>query len=402
MPELTESRAPSEPPSNPPRRRARIGWWVARATLALLLLLGIYLAIFPAGRGTMRAAKLLPELMSLGNLPSGEGVHHSEQMIDVGESMAYVNLYEPLAPPPIIPGSRGAMIIIAGVGDNRDNAQLINLESSIARSGVVVLSLITPALINYNLSPDDSSAVVAAFQFLEHRPEVNSRAIGMVGISAGGGLVSLGAADARIRDRVAYIALFGSYFDTAQLMANIGHRALQDAHGSYTKPWHPQDVPLYVLASTVADLLPAKDGKLIVEAFRDHTAIPPQTLASFSPAGVAIYHLLRGDEPDRVDANIAQLTPAMHARLDALSPQNSASNIHAHIYLLHDRQDEFVPYTESVNFGNWLDAHHRDYHLVLFDIFQHVEVQTGLPFTTLALDSVRLFGVLASIMTYGA
>jgi acetyl esterase/lipase len=388
--------------SSSPPHRARIGWWLARSTLVFLFLVGSYLSLFPSGRGTLRAAHLLPDLIGLSNSASRAGIRQREQAIDVDHGKVLLTLYEPTAAPPVIPGSRSAMIIVAGVGDNRANAQLVNLQISLAQRGVIVLSLATTTLINFTLTPGDRNAVVAAYTFLEQQPGVNSNAIGIIGFSAGGALVSLGAADPRIRDRVAFIALLGSYFDTTQLLADVGHRALRDIQGNYTQPWHPNVIVPYALAKSVADLLPDGESSLISAAFHTDMPISRQTLGSFSPAGAAIYHLLRGDEPDRVDSNIARLTPAMHLRLEALSPQSIAGDIHAHIYLLHDRHDEFVPYTETVDFGNWLTAHHRDHTAVLFDLFQHAEVRSGVPFGTLVADGTRLFWVLASIMNYGA
>jgi predicted esterase len=385
-----------------PPQWACIGWWLARSTLVFLFLIGSYLSLFPSGRGTLRAAQLLPDLINLSNSASRAGIRQREQAIDVGHSKVLLTLYEPTTAPPVIPGSRGALIIVAGVGDNRANAQLVNLQISLAQRGVIVLSLTSSALINFILMPSDGNAIVAAYAFLEQQPGVNSNAIGIIGFSAGGALVSLGAADPRIRDRVAFIALLGSYFDTTQLLANVGHRALRDAHGNYTQPWHPNEIVPYALAKSVADLLPGREVSIISQAFQTGASLSSLTLESLSPAGAALYHLLKGDEPDRVDSNIAHLTPEMHMRLDALSPKSVADDIHAHIYLLHDRHDAFVPYTETVDFGNWLTAHHRDHTAVLFDLFQHAEVRSGVPFSTLVADGTRLFWVLASIMNYGA
>ena len=74
-------------------------------------------------------------------------------------------------------------------------------------------------------------------------------------------------------------------------------------------------------------------------------------LAQLSPPAVAAYHLLEGDEPGQVDANIAALSPQMHALFGALSPSAILGQIKTPVYLLHDRNDQFVPFTQSRDFA---------------------------------------------------
>jgi acetyl esterase/lipase len=263
------------------------------------------------------------------------------------------------------------------------------------------MTITTDALLSYRLAPGDRDAVVAAFAKLRAWPGVNPHAVGMVGLSAGDGPISLAAADPRIRDQVRFIALFGGYFNAADLVRDLGERALTfDGH---TEAWQPQDVPVAVLANSVTPLLPVADQSAFNEAFANGIVpLSAATLAAFDPTSRAIYHLLAGDDPTNVTANFALLTPPIQQLLRDLSPQTVFPDIHAKVFLLHDRHDLYVPFTESRHFAAALQGAGQNYEFVEFNIFQHVEVKGDLPIGQLLGDGSHLFGLLYEIVLYGA
>ena len=395
--------APLGPPPPSHKRRRSIGMWSARVALIVLMLAGCFLSVTPQGRAVTRASLLLTSVLGAANATSTQNqpdVRHTTRTFAQAGGQAYADIFEPTATPPIIPGARPAIILISGVGDNRQVPQLINLANAFVASGVVVMTLTTDDLLAYALSPLDADAVVLAFQMLAHYPGVNPHAVGMVGLSAGCGLISLGAADPRIRDQVAFITLFGGYFNTVDLVRDIGRQAL--SFDGQTEVWQPQLVPIQVLANSVAPLLPGEEGFLLKQAFANgFVPIPAGTLLTLSPATVAVYHLLAGDEPGQVEANLAQLTPAIHTLLTNLSPASVVGQIHAKVYLLHDRHDQYVPFTESRDFAAALQTAGQPHSFVEFDIFAHVEVRGDLPISTLLHDGLRLFGVLYALLSYG-
>lgn len=379
--------------------------WLARMALLALLIIGALLSLAPTGRAALRGMLLAPAVM----LPtkttpltvSGDPVRHSTVVVNARSGPVYLDIYEPDGAAPPLPGAREGVIVIPGIGDERKDSQLINLSTSLAREGIVVMDMTTPALMARRLDPDDVDAVVQAFLALARHPSVGAGRAGILGISGGGDLGMLAAADPRIRDQLGFMMLFGGYYDATSLLRDFGRRAL-DVDGTL-QPWTPNPVPVEALAKTIAPTLPASEGNLLVGALSEHgKPLTASQLASLSPGALAAYHLLRGDDPAHVDANIAALTPAMQRDLVALSPSMILADIHAPIYLLHDRNDTYVPFTESRAFAAALVAARHPHDFVELNIFAHVEVKYGLGFGPLVGDGVRLFSILTELLEHAS
>src|SRR5262249_32463559 len=156
---------------------------------ALLAAIGLFLSLLPSGRATVRAALLLPALIAGSESPpltfAGEQVRHSTTTVSSQGGTVSLDVYEPTANPPPLPGGREGVIIIPGVGDNRQEPQLINLSRSLAQAGLVVMDLLTPTLQRYALSPLDGDALVQAYEALAHWPGVDPARVGILGFSAG-------------------------------------------------------------------------------------------------------------------------------------------------------------------------------------------------------------------------
>lgn len=389
---------PDIPAKKPPLKFRHI---LVRLVLALFFIVGFFFSVIPAGRAATRALYILPELVLAAQPPvialAEEPVRHIQKTIPSSNGTVYLDVYEPTTAPPPVPGAREGVVVIPGVGDNRADSQLVNFSLGLARAGLVVMDMTTPTLLNYALSYQDSDAVVQAFKALASWPGVGSQRVGIIGFSAGDALAAFAAADPRIRDQVAFILCFGGYFNTTSLLHTFGRRAL-DVNGQL-QPWQPQYVPIQVLANTIAPLLPFDEGSRLVNALAPGgTPLSPDELAQFSSDTVAVYHLLNGDESGQVDANIAALSAPIRGLLDQLSPDRVIGQIRAPIYLLHDRSDEYVPYTESIDFDAALNKIHHAHDFALFGIFQHVEVKSNVNAGQLLGDGLSLYRILNEVL----
>lgn len=387
------------------RLTRRLGSAAARVALVLLFSLGFYCSISPTGRANLRAMLILPTLIDASEPVElkvvDESVRHTQMTIPAPGGTVYLDVYAPTTPTPLIPGTRGGLLMIPGVGDNRTVPQLVNLSLALAHAGLVVMNMTTPTLIDDSISVRDTDGVVLAYETLAHWPGVGANRVGLVGFSGGGPLVCFAAADPRIRDQVAFVALFGSYYNATSLLRAFGQRAL--LVDGRLQPWQPDPFPKQVLANIMAGPLPPRESSLLRGAFAPGgKPLTATDLALLSPPAVAAYHLLAGDEPDRVDANIAALSPQMHALLDELSINRVIDKLRAPVYLLHDRSDPSVPVTESQDFALALARIHHPYDFAEFGIFNHVQVRADLGIGQLLGDAPHLFQVLSRIVFIGS
>ena len=390
-----------------PRRTLKLGQRAAQAALAFLLCAGGFLSLFPWGRAITRSTLLLPALISFSEpaplLLAGDPVRFKRITISSAIGPVFLDIYEPTTPPPPIPGGREAIITLVGAGDNRTVPQFTNLARSFAREGVVVVDVGTPALFQYKVSARDGEAVVQAFELLEHWPGVDPHHIGVLSFSVGDLLACVAATDPRIRDRVAFLAIIGGYFDVTSLLRIVGRRA-QDVDGQ-TQPWHPITTDLYTLASSVSSLLTPAENKLLQKAFPLNNFAPPLTAqqqAQLAPDAAAYYHLLEGDEPGSVDHNLAALSPQMKALLTQLSPMSVIDQMRAPIHLLHDRNDSSIPFTQAQEFAAALARVHHPYDLAAYSIFSHVLVRSNLGLGQLLSDGTKLFQAINSVLLVGS
>jgi hypothetical protein len=393
--------------ANGPRRTWKLGQRAAQVALAFLLCAGCFLSLFPLGRALTRSSLLLPALLSASEPAplrlAGDPVRFRRMTISSSIGPVFLDIYEPATLPPPIPGGREGIIDVLGAGDNRAVPQLINLSQTLASEGLVVVNVGTPTLFRYSVSARDGEAVVQAFELLEHWPGVNPNHIGIFAYSVGDLLACVGAADPRIRDRVAFLGFLGGYFDATSLLRTVGLRA-QEVDGQL-QAWHPITTTLYVLAYSMSSQLSPTDEKLLQKAFPLTKFGPPlsaQQQAQFTPGADAYYHLLEGDEPGSVDRNLAALLPGMKALLAQLSPMSVIDQIHAPIHLLHDRNDSDIPFTQSQEFAAALERLHHPYDFAAYSIFSHVVVKSNLSLAQELDDGSRLLQTLTSVMLVGS
>ncbi len=194
---------------------------------------------------------------------------------------------------------------------------------------------------------------------------------------------------------------FGGYFNTKNVLRAFGRRAL-NVDGTIS-PWQPTAVPIQVLTNVITKTLVQTEKEKIRQALAPGGAdLTASDLAHFSPTGQAAYHLLKGDEPDRVEANIEALSAPIQAQLEELSPSRVVDQIRAPIFLLHDRNDTSIPFTESRDFAAALARINHPYQHVEFGIFDHVQVRSHLDTNQLLIDGSHLFTILSAMLFIGS
>jgi dipeptidyl aminopeptidase/acylaminoacyl peptidase len=274
-----------------------------------------------------------------------------------------------------------------------DNERLVRIADASARSGVVMLVPFSERLDDRRIVPEEIDALVAEFKYVQSLPYVDPRRVGFFGASVGGSLALVAAADARIADDVDHIVAFGGYFDALDTFGAIAthHIRYGDVDEEWTPRRHAERVMAHQLINRVDN---SRDRDLLRALFLDDEPASDEKLASLSPVGRSAYDFLTNTDPDAVRDLIERLPADSVAELDYLSPRTSIDRVKAELFIVHDRADPFIPYTESRRMKDYLDGRERvrtaPAHFDELRLFEHVEPRLDQQPHVIALDTTRL------------
>ena len=258
-------------------------------------------------------------------------------------------------------GRHPAMIVLLGAGDLPRSDLAIHFTEALARLGVVAMLPESSGMLAERLTFDEVDAIRVSLDAVRAEPDVDAGRLGIVGLSASGGLGLVAAAQPDLRDEIRFVNSFGSYDDADSLVLDVASRSIQ-VDGRLIE-WQPEARTLEVLANSLED------------------------------AGVQELdrqEILAGTGRERAAQIIAGFSPVVRDRLARVSPAAHLSEIRAHVYLMHDRDDTVIPFTESRSLvaqaPAGLVARYTE-----FSIFAHVIPDRTVPWQTFVPDVWRLF-----------
>ena len=257
-----------------------------------------------------------------------------------------------------------ALIVVLGADPaHPEDERVERFTDSLARIGFAVLLTQSEELDSALVLPVEVDRLVGAFEALEAHPRVRADAIGYVGLSAGGSLAIVAASQDAIAGRVAFTLAIGPYNDAATLVANVAAREFRTDDG--VSSWEPAEISRRAIRTTLLHALPPGDRDAIAD--RDPGTEPT------SPEAQSVASLL--DSPTLIEAEalVEQLGDEQTEALRAVSPRYAIAGHAAPLYLLHDGDDEFVPWTESeaMAAAQQPEVYHR------LDLFEHVDPDAG-------------------------
>ena len=269
-----------------------------------------------------------------------------------------------------------------------DDPRLVRIAEDSARSGVVMLMPFSDRLDELRIEPEEIDALVAEFQYVQRLPQVNAKRVGFFGASVGGSLALVAAADPRIADDVDHVVSFGGYFDALTASGAIATHRIEykDVDEKWTPSYHAHRVMALQLIDRLDD---PRERDLLTRIFIDEEPGSPEELAGLSPVARSSYNFLANRDPGAVADLIRNLPPDAVAELDYLSPKTSIDRVKAELFILHDRGDPVIPYTESRRLKDTVDGR-PNAHFDELRLFEHVKPKLNQRPEIIALDSTRL------------
>jgi dienelactone hydrolase len=287
-------------------------------------------------------------------------------------------------------GQHGALILLLGaVGFPRRDPTLVRFADGLSRAGAVVMIPQSSNLQEGEIVPGEVDGLVQALAYLQARPEVDPERVGFLGFSVGGSVAMLAAEDERGREQVAFMNIFGAYYDGLDFgRAVVTHQIEVDGR---IEPWEPSELTVWVFFKQVIASLPnERDRDILRRAFVEKEEAALAELDDLSPTGRLALELREQLPRERVDEIIRALPPSSLEYFQAISPSSRIGRLKSRLYLMHDYSDSYIPYVESRKIaanapGDTLQVYNE------FDLFAHVTPDRPLEAPLFVREVLKLY-----------
>jgi dienelactone hydrolase len=323
---------------------------LSRGRLAGLTVVALLVILWRPASAHVRAASLLARFTD----PDAHGLladaaRHPVGVADFPLAGTRARLYVPtdvdVAHRTHVPG----VVIVHGVHwKGIDEPRLQRFATTIAASGVAVLTPEIRELCDYRIDPASIDTIGAAAQGLA--AHLGGAPVGVMGLSFAGGLSLIAATDPRYAPSFAFVVAVGAHDDLGRVLRFFTSNESPRPDGS-TLHVQAHDYGQVVLVySHVEDFFPAADVPVardtlrawLHEDFDDARA----RAAALSPAAAALMKQIFDHSPALapvLDAEVARLAP----QLAAVSPGAHLAGIRVPVFLLHGAGDRVIPSSET-------------------------------------------------------
>ncbi|MDA0302116.1 MAG: hypothetical protein O2822_06270 [Chloroflexi bacterium] len=260
-----------------------------------------------------------------------------------------------------LPGTAGPhpvlLVVLGAEPAAPDEPAVVALRDGLARIGLGTLVVRSHPLIDGEVTPDEVPLIVGGFEALRRDPRVRPGRVGMFGLSTGGSLVLVAAAQPPIAGAVRNVFAMGGYHQAERLVAEVVSGRTRTPSGEIVA-WTPHPTAVRVVRATLLSAL----------APADRAAVERGDAAATADARIAA-ELIAGTSLDRAEALLASFGPEVHARMAAISPDAHVGGLRGPLFLLHDRGDAFIPVTHTEALARATSPRAVE----LVDLFEHVE-----------------------------
>jgi esterase/lipase len=290
-----------------------------------------------------------------------------------------------------------AVLLFLGVNPaGRDDSRVVDLAESLARTGMVVMIPWSDTMTQNRIEPDEVGNLVNAYKYLMKQEYVDADRVGIGGFCVGASLAAVAAQDTSIRDNIAFINLFGGYFDATDLMASISSGTRFGDYGE--QPWEPSELATSVLRGHLIQTLTLESDRLLIEnIFINQEEKTANGIETLSEQGKRVYKLLSGTSLYEARELISELPVDFKDEMEIVSPIGNVKDIKGKILIMHDASDNNVPPEESRRLFESV-SDREDVVYTEFAFFNHMDPARDVGPLTWVVDVYKLFMHLYNII----
>ena len=306
-------------------------------------------------------------------------------------------------------GPHPGIVLSHGVAARgKDDPRLVNFADAMARAGFVAL---VPQFVNmkdFRVRTSDVDELIASFEYLASRPDVEDGRVGLFGFSYAGGLSVLAASDPRVADRVRFCFLLGGYYDLESVIVYMT-TGYYRSEGEW-KYLEPRNSGRWAFLLNSSDLIRDDVDRLLLEQLARRKLDDPRSdvsdlVSRLGAEGERVHALMVNDDPERALELIDGLNERIRKYIDSLTLEGKIDGLRAKLIIGHGRDDDLIPYTESLRLAA-AAPEEAPVHLALLESFHHVDLELGKGegprefFRSLA-EVARLYSITYDLLSQG-
>lgn len=243
--------------------------------------------------------------------------------------------------------SRPAIIIAMGIRTtDQTRPEVLEFARTLGHLGFVVLWPRLAVLDEGAPLLEEPATFVAGYRYLENLDVVDKERIALVGFSVGSSIALLAATDPQIAEQLHALVFFGGYFDIFEYLVSISTSSIVE--DGQVRWWEPAEEAVQLIGA-------------ILHAQGLHGLRQVMDATTREEASVLLCSV-----PEAEIAEANRYNPSVHIK-----------NFRTRIFILHDRNDNYIPYVESVAL-NAAIAERVPTTFLLTDLLEHVQPGRGL------------------------
>lgn len=263
----------------------------------------------------------------------------------------------------------GVVLCLGVIPFDCEHPQLARLQQALARAGLANLLYWSPAMRDFRLDPTDIDDLALAYDWLVSQQYIDRNRSGLLGTCVGGSFVLMAAASKTIREQVGFICAFAPFASMWTLSRDIASSTT--THDGTIQDWQVDPLSRKVFVHSLTEPLEDDERALLRSMIDTPTRVINTSF--LSDLGSVVYSLMSQPTVAEATATLASLPEQYRQIFDQMTPLRYVDDLAApYIALMHDRDDEVIPPSESESLRTALErTPGLDY--VQFDMFKHLD-----------------------------
>ena len=320
-----------------------------------ILVLIVAVIITPWGRAFYKTLIILPEFIPNSPIKTANLLTRKPIIKEVEfkseDRTIYADIWYPNSQ-----GKHPAAVLSLGVDIDRKDERAQKLANVFARSGIITLVPNIPSLGRRRVLAEAKNDLVTSFEYAKSLQNTKQDKVGFIGFCVSGGLALLAAEEPKIADEVKFTVSVNPYYDLSSLYKNITLRQIKD--NDETIPWNLNSKTVEIYNRETIGLL---ENKRDQDILNDHLTLIDQSqletgdfdplsqneLSQLSKEAKFTYEVLTNKNPDKVSYYLENVNQAQKNFLKEVSPSTNINNLKAKSFILMDKNNIYIPYTEA-------------------------------------------------------